>query len=81
MKYTLEVEPTGLADGLDMRAKRAKSRMTPKFLVCITGLMVVPLPEMSKTVKEQNGRTELKKKKSVLAMSHFKYLVNIQDIT
>lgn len=31
MKYTLEVEPTGLADGLDMRGKRAKSRMTPKF--------------------------------------------------
>lgn len=79
MKYTLEVEPTGLADGLDMRGKRAKSRMTPKFLVCITGLMVVPLTEMSKTVKEQNGRTKLKK--SVLAISHFKYLVNIQDIT
>lgn len=80
MKYTLEVEPTGLADGLDMRGKRAKSRMTPKFLVCITGLMVVPLTEMNKTVKEQNGRTKLKKK-SVLAMSHFKYVVNIQDIT
>lgn len=26
MKYTLEVEPTGLADGLDMRGKREQNQ-------------------------------------------------------
>lgn len=38
MKYALAVEPTGIADELDVGGERKKSKLTPKFLVCVPGV-------------------------------------------
>lgn len=44
----LEVEPVRLVDELDMRDEETQKRMSLRFLVWVTGWLVVPFIEMLK---------------------------------
>lgn len=48
-----EVEPTKLADGLDVVSEREESRMTSSFLALVTEWQMVPSTDRGKMREDQ----------------------------